>query len=621
MSTRVDAPIYVLDNGSLNKGLITQESPDVIGNALQSCQNVVITRKGFGPRKGYRLVGANDNTGTAGQGVRSLFSYKQSGTATITDSTKYENEILIRGHATFLEWWNERGGTAGEWHTLVSGLTADELHGSLASFNTTTLSTATNRCFMGNGVENLREFNGAHTDLTLAALAGATTITVRSTTSFPASGDLLVNGTAVTYTGPTATTFTGVGDMPAASVGDGVVQATTTSGGAAQRFNFLLTAFTRLFGFGGRETTVMGNRLSYSQAGTSTAAPDPTNFTTGTALVDPGLRDFPDGGSRITAIAHINDRVLVFKEHGVYTYTFDFTQATTKFDIVGTIIEGPDVGCGAVGAVTEAINQIFFVSKRGGLKTLTTRDGVNLYRPFQITERILPTLEDFDFSNAKIHYHEKDHAIMVSCASAKEIELDTIIYYDLRRDALTLFKNVAAESFATYKGDTYFGAPTTARVYRLFDGLTDNGANINASATTQRYVFGDAASPKALDAFYIEGFIKSGKTLNVRFDFDDRTQSYKQIALTGDSAKDYIYEIAPNTFGEFEFGAYPFGGDPDDFSDLYVFRVYLKIENTLAYNTDVTFWSSGPGESWFVKNYGWAPTFPQKELPKNILYL
>lgn len=56
---------------------------------------------------------------------------------------------------------------------------------------------------IGQAPATLTTVNGAHT-------SAVTTITVASTTGYPTSGTLLINGEAMTYTGTTATTFTGV---------------------------------------------------------------------------------------------------------------------------------------------------------------------------------------------------------------------------------------------------------------------------------------------------------------------------------------------------------------------------------------------------------------------------
>ena len=609
---RKNRPLFLTESGALNKGLITNDSPTDIGNAFQAVQNVLITRKGFGPRKGYQLVGTGDNTGTTG--INSLFAYKLSNVGTST----INGEVFLRSHTTWLEWFNELGnGGAGLWHTLVAGLTSDKVFG-FAPFNTTTLSTAANRLYFGNGVENYTEWNGATTVLNGAVAGGAATINVDSTTLFSASGSLLINGTTVTYSGVTATSFTGCAGTPAADDNDGVAELPdTTTHSGLPKMNYMLTAFSRIWGFGG-SGTVHGNRLHYSQAGTTSAAPDPEDFTAAAPLVDPGVRDFPEGGPNINAIVQSEDKIVVLKEDVINTYIFDYTQSTAKFDLVGNYLQGPDVGCGALGAVTQAIQRIYYVSKRGGLKVLDREEGSNLYKPLQLTQRILPTIENFDFSRAKIHYSERDNLILVACASDDDgRDNDTLICYDIQRDAITLFKNISADSFTTYKRESYFGSSITSRVFKLFTGFTDNGSNINASAQTQTYTFGDLGSQKGLDVFYAEGFIKSGRDLNIRFDFDDGTQAYKQITINGNTDNNYIFAVSPNTFGEFEFGEYPFGGDPEEFTGLYIFRVVIKFTPIKAHNVSATFWSSGVGEQWFVKNYGFGPI--QGEIDKRII--
>ena len=604
MQERIQKPTFLTQNSNQNRGLITADEASNIQNAFQSCQNIQFTRLGFGPRKGYSLVGAHDNAGTTG--IKSLFSYL------LSDNS----EVLVCSHTTWLEWLNEKGGTDGEWHTLVASLTSGKRFG-FAPFNTTTLASAVNRLFFCNGVENYSEWNGANTYLTADILLGATTINVADTTYFSTTGSILINGTTITYTGKTSTSFTGCGGALAASENDGATQLPdTTTYAALPKMNLLMTAQTRVWGVGGNGV-VQSNRLYYSQAGTSAAAPDPTDFTAAANLADPGFKDFPEGGPAINALSVMDKQILIWKDDVINTYTFDFGQAT-KFDLPDTLMQGVDVGCGALGAVTMAVSRQFFVSKTGGLKMLSREEGSELLRPLQLTERILPTIKDFDFDNAAIHYDQKNNLILVTCASAKDLENDTVICYDIRRDIITLFKGIQASCFATYKKNSYFGSTLEAKVFKLFDGYTDVGSNINASAQTEKYTFGDVGVPKGLDVFFVDGWIKSGRDLNIRFDFDDGTQSYKQITLNGDTSKDYIYDVSPNVFGENEFGAYPFGGDPEEFTGMYKFRVAIKFENVLAYNAAVSYWSSGVGEQWFIGNAGFAPV-EGHQLPKNCI--
>lgn len=52
--------------------------------------------------------------------------------------------------------------------------------------------------------------NVTPTTLSAAATVGATTLSITDTTNFPSIGSLYINGNIITYTGKTATTFTGV---------------------------------------------------------------------------------------------------------------------------------------------------------------------------------------------------------------------------------------------------------------------------------------------------------------------------------------------------------------------------------------------------------------------------
>jgi hypothetical protein len=62
------------------------------------------------------------------------------------------------------------------------------------------------------------------TTVNATAALNSATITVVSTTGFGASGTITILGTKITYTGKTATTFTGCSNHPAYAVNDPVVQ-------------------------------------------------------------------------------------------------------------------------------------------------------------------------------------------------------------------------------------------------------------------------------------------------------------------------------------------------------------------------------------------------------------
>jgi prepilin-type N-terminal cleavage/methylation domain-containing protein len=78
-------------------------------------------------------------------------------------------------------------------------------------------------------------FRSASTTLSGAQATNTGTLTVVSTSAFPSSGTLTVNGLSLAYTGKTATTFTGVtgGNSTVQADGTAVTTTTTCSGSAS----------------------------------------------------------------------------------------------------------------------------------------------------------------------------------------------------------------------------------------------------------------------------------------------------------------------------------------------------------------------------------------------------
>ena len=90
-------------------------------------------------------------------------------------------------------------------------------------------------------------WNGGHTNLTAPLTGGEATINVDSTASFTSpTMSLRIDGNVVTYSGMTATSFTGCVGTPAASSGAAVSQNVETDAGGPKG-NIYMSANNRLF--------------------------------------------------------------------------------------------------------------------------------------------------------------------------------------------------------------------------------------------------------------------------------------------------------------------------------------------------------------------------------------
>lgn len=160
--------------------------------------------------------------------------------------------------------------------------------------------------------------------LTDAAGIGSTTLTVSSTTGFPASGTLSIGGDLCTYTGVTATTFTGVTGIEVAhTIGDtasqwSVVQSGLTSGKTID--GIAVTSYggsAMTSGTCEKEITrSWSSAESYSSAALTTTFTDSSgNFPTDDSLIGwqlyPNTSDAAYAGKVFSIISHTGTTITV----------------------------------------------------------------------------------------------------------------------------------------------------------------------------------------------------------------------------------------------------------------------------------------------------------------------
>lgn len=198
-----------IEHKNLSKGLYTKrEAENIPEGAAAGIVNIDIDGYGFGPRKGSSAIGDEPLTGYG----LNLYTYKRGeGTEIMVcafeDTTNDEVKIY---------WYDDTNKT---WELLLSGL-QDEQEVSFAPYNDTGL----DALYFCNGYNEIYKWNGATGRLNGALSGGEATITVDSTDGFDLSGTIIIGGTNVTYTGSTATTFTGCNSTPAASDNEGIAQ-------------------------------------------------------------------------------------------------------------------------------------------------------------------------------------------------------------------------------------------------------------------------------------------------------------------------------------------------------------------------------------------------------------
>lgn len=604
---------YQIVNRSQSKGLNTMLSPLEISDAdFSSIQNMRFSRFGVGPRLGCSIVGTHDNTATTN--IKNLYVYGRA-------DGKY---IRLCAHTTFIEWYDS---VNDKWHTLVSGLTSG-LRPAFAPFNQTTIAAVDNKLVISNGTDNLMIWTGAVSNLSAAVSAGATSVALTAGDGqyFGDTGDGLIEGDTFNWTGRTTDTLTGVtGITSDHAIYAGVSKLPDTSTySALPKMNILLSAMARIWG--SKDDVV---RLYYSEAG------DVTDFTSAANYGDPGFEDLPEGEGPILNLSARSNKVIIYKERGVYGLHLETYSATTdtanKRPVRDVFAEGDDTGCCSPLGLTSNNGVDYYITTRGGLKA---HDGNGGFQ--NITDRILPSLNKFNNNEAALGFDPNYNFIYVSTKGTDSMgrvatSNDLTIVYDRFRDAISVWKGLGFSSFA-YDPSTrtmLAGSADDATVYEMnvdgvfSDELADDArVGVSCSAITKRFSFGITAKKKKFNTYYIDGYILPSATIKLIFRYNDGgVLKEVEKEISGSISNAYITQRITKLIGNIPFGEMAFGAEDSDYmlEGMNKFRVFCKLPITAHYNVEVMFYSDeGDSNGWWISNDGPSMT-EVDEIDKNLL--
>ena len=582
------------------KGMVTVDEADTIqDDACVFAQNIDFGADGsIAPRLGKTLFGQN----TAGSG-----SIPDAHVVMRRDGT----QVALRTRGTNLEYYSS---STGEWETLYTGFTSGYTTG-FANYVTST----TDAVYIGNGTDTTRKWNTAVTTASAAFTTASTTITVASTTGFDASGTLICEGDEITYTGKTSTTFTGCASI-ASNQASGVSIAQVTSAvSAIEKGNIMIVKDWRL-----------------SVAGSPTKGPtltlatinSPENFTENSPRLvgDADIEDFPEGGGKITGLADFDKWWVIFKEDTIRLFTLQLNEGaaatvSAEYPITKGIITAPGIGAVTHKGIIGADNDIFYVSRTGGLRSLSNvASEQSQTRIIDWFDPIRPTVKDYDFTSAATAFYDKK--ILVACKSSSDSSYnDTVIVLDLRTKGLGIYRGWNVSCWFILNGELYFGSSIEPNTYKAFDGYVDVSRTIevpvDAIWRTKRFNFGYPAHQKEIDYIYVEGLISQPTEIDVTIRYDEdgsRSEVTKTISGTGS----YVTETPVNALGINELGIEPLAGTTSDASDLNKFRVYLTLPaDASLFNMDIIFRSTTTGGRWKITNYAVNPQL-QEEPPAQL---
>lgn len=562
------------------RGIMTTRSGEKIprGFATSIVNGDQSSSSQTGPEKGYSLFGNQSNpdnkttrryTYERGNGVETMLQVRD-------DASNNILEVLHPGDI--------RNSEDGEWLILVSGLTTGKQI-DFTPFN----DTGTDNLLFCDGVGNFSRWSGAMCVIDGALSAAAATVPVKkitgdpktnATDGFPASGSFIYRDTTgtyktITYTGKTASSFTGCSGVTATADNTGVMQAAdTTTYSAVNKNNVLGTAQGKVWGTGNPAQPTV---LDFS------AVSDFTDWTADVNPNDPGARDFPEGGKN-TVLAFQDDWVFVGKEKAIFAYKIVYQTATARSELVKKI---SDIGIANQKSVALVGNEWWFVSPEGRIGRILRLESEGLFQVEDITELIKPTLENAVWDDAVIEYFPKRNKLIVaykmdSNSSQNDRALDIQISVNEEGNKVLNFGLLDwyISDMCLYNKDLYHGSGAESECFKSFDGWSKNGGPYEWNRLDRVENFGNF---EAKEVFYHEvvGLIGPGTTLIDKVHYGENAYLgtiEKSIAFS--DGEPWVVSQALNTLGAFELGINPLGGALlEDIEDLSFFHVYFSLPN------------------------------------------
>lgn len=463
-----------------------------------------------------------------------------------------------------------------------------------------------------NARENYRIWVGA---IDVLSSWTSTTMTTASSTGvasglFAASGTIIVSNKnkqrQFTYSGITASTFTGVSPDPNTGFGDGelfvgdegITQLPTQYSGAPKGNVLMCTNNARVL------VANVLNATSNEPGGGQvygSKVEDPTDFTFSTPR-QPGdgfIVSYSQGGGTVTGLSQKENVNYIFKPETIQTMSFstdgnDFViqQPLTSYD------ERTSADEGAVSAlaVFRSENTIVFVTPTNVVNTVNRIQNIDYVQTLPISDAIKDTVDTavFDSQTAGIGYRGR---MFISCKSSNQTDFnDMVLVYNLRYHSWEApYFGLSIASWFVYNQNLYGCMATSPDVIQMMTGTTDYmsttsvGSPIDCQLTLGFRNFGSKDKQKEFDQYYIEGLMQQSGTVNFAITYDDGN-TVRTGTLTGTEQGFFFNNTTDGAFGLNPFGIQTFGPQVIPGTDVIAqkFRLILTTKILPFYNLSLS---------------------------------
>lgn len=355
---------------------------------------------------------------------------------------------------------------------------------------------------------------------TLTTAPGNCTFEIRKL-AFPASGNIIYNGTVIAYTAiDTATSFTVASAH--ASADNVAVAIVPDEYPANPRGNRIANLLSRVVVGNVRSAMARdsgGSLQGFSSGGSYFVSKiiNPVDFGfAATRLAGEGdIVSTPYGGGEINDVATQEDTAYIFKSHYIESvkYSQDANDLANRVPL--------KAGVGSAGPVIKGTDDIYFMTedkKFTSIGRVSTKD--ILPQTDNIGFKIKRLLDTYGFGTGR-GIESNDMIYIPAKSSVTETNNDILIVYNKTNQSFDGIWDIHANFLERFDGETYFGESNTPNAYKLNIGHADVVGTTrypisSRYATHFMNLTGSHSNSQALNSLYFEGYIKGGTEITFK---------------------------------------------------------------------------------------------------------
>jgi len=302
--------------------------------------------------------------------------------------------------------------------------------------------------------------------------------------------------------------------------------------------------------------------IQYSEVDDGTNPPF-TAWSDSTDVTAGGYVRYRNGGS-VRSVVQLGQFTCAFYDNGFaafYIRQLDSAGTLKKVEEIQNYTE--DYG-GARGAIETPIGVFYF--NESGLRQLVAVG--DTYQPMNKQEIQVSKLmgakyfKDIGQDNSDIAYDANQNCILVTCAKNSSFN-NLIIGYELDLKAFFTFSNWNINRFAKSNQEIYGASSINTKVYKLFDGYSDDGLSISTKYTQEIPMKG-LFYANSLNGVYAGGLLSPSTELHIQTDIYNLKGDFTE------NKTDHLWTTnSTGTSGAFdewgaELGTTAFGGAYED---------------------------------------------------------